>query len=320
MKTALKMGSGKFTYRLETGWEKVPKGMGWREVAGVAVGPQDKVYVFARSEHPVMVFDRDGKFIKSWGEGVFSNPHGLTLGVEGDTLFCIDNGDHTVRKCTLDGKVLMTLGVPGKPSPAYSGKPFSKCTHVALDPKTGDIYVSDGYANANVHKYSPDGRHLLSWGAPGTDPGEFNLPHNIVTDKDGYVYVADRENHRVQVFTSKGKYEAQWGNMHRPCALYLSKEQHVYVGELGFGMEVNRQTPNLGPRISVYTTKGERLARVGDRGFGLEEGQFIAPHGMAVDSRGDLYIGEVAKTAMKLVQTPPPDAPRSLQKLVRMAA
>ena len=99
-----------------------------------------------------------------------------------------------------------------------SGDPFNRCTHVAIDPRNGDFYVSDGYGNARVHKYSPDGTHLFSWGASGTDPGCFNIAHNVCTDKDGWVFVADRENHRVQVFDSSGKFETQWVNMARPVA------------------------------------------------------------------------------------------------------
>ncbi|MBM3945168.1 MAG: hypothetical protein FJ317_06735 [SAR202 cluster bacterium] len=312
----MKLGSGKFTYTPVEGWEKRPADMMWREVAGVAVDPKDNVYLFTRDPGAVVVCDRDGNVKSSWGQGTFVNPHGLTIGLEGDTLFCIDNGDHTVRKCTLDGKVLLTIGTPGKTSPLHSGKPFNKCTHVALDPGSGDIYVSDGYGNSAVHKYAPDGRYLFSWGAPGTDPGEFNLPHNIVTDKDGYVYVADRENHRIQVFDSKGKFQDQWVNMHRPCAIYMSKDGYLFNGELGFGMNVNRETPNLGPRISIFDTKGKRQARLEDKGSGMDGRQFVAPHGMAVDSRGDLYVAEVANTWMKHFQEPPPTV-RSVQKFIK---
>ena len=137
-----------------------------------------------------------------------------------DTVWLTDDGDHSVRQCTLDGRVLMTLGTPGKPAPFMSGEPFHRCTHTALSPK-GEIYVSDGYGNARVHKYAPNGKLLLSWGASGTDPGEFNIVHNIACDADGWVYVADRENHRVQVFDGNGRYEAQWNNLHRPCGLYM---------------------------------------------------------------------------------------------------
>jgi hypothetical protein len=106
-----------------------------------------------------------------------------------DAIYLTDDGGHFVRKCSLDGKVLLEIGIPGKPAPYMSGEPFHRCTHTALSPK-GEIYVSDGYGNAKVHKYSPDGRLLMSWGEPGTNPGEFNIVHNICTDADGWVYVA----------------------------------------------------------------------------------------------------------------------------------
>ena len=124
-----------------------------------------------------------------------------------DTIWLTDDGDSSVKQCTLDGKLLMTLGIPGRPSPYMSGLPFHRCTHTALSPK-GEIFVSDGYGNSAVHKFSPDGKLLKSWGGPGTDPGEFNIVHNIVCDDAGWVYVADRENHRVQVFDGKGDTDA----------------------------------------------------------------------------------------------------------------
>ena len=315
MVSAVKLGSGQFTYEVAVDWEKLPPGYSWTDAAAVVVDSRDRVYVFNRGEHPMIVFDRDGNFLSSWGEGVFVRAHGVTMGPD-ETLFCTDDGDHTVRQCALDGKVLMTLGVPGEPAPYQSGDPFHRCTDVALDPKTGDLYVSDGYGNSRVHKYSPDGKLLLSWGSPGTDPGEFNIVHNIATDKDGYVYVADRENHRVQIFDSNGKFETQWVNMHRPCALFISEDQHVYIGELGSDMKVNRELQNIGPRISVYDTSGKRLARIGHLGFGRETGQFIGPHGICLDSGGDLYLGEVAWTQLSNLGEPA-DGVRSFQKLLK---
>jgi DNA-binding beta-propeller fold protein YncE len=236
-----------------------------------------------------------------------------------ETLFLTDDGDHTVRKCTLDGKVLLTLGIPGKPAPYQSGEPFNRCTHVALSPK-GEFYVSDGYGNSRVHKYSPEGKLLFSWGEPGCDPGQFNIVHNICTDKDGWVYVADRENHRIQVFDGNGKYETQWNNLHRPCALYMDTTRQdpiCYVGELGPGMPVNKQSPNLGNRVDIYDKKGKRLARLGDIFAGEKPGQFIAPHGLALDSRGDIYVGEVSWTIMGQRLQPQREL-RSLQKLKKI--
>ena len=314
------LGDGKYRYQVIADWAKLPDGWEFLDVAAVAVDSKDRVYVFNRGQHPMIVFDREGNFLRSWGEGLFKRAHGIHIGAD-ESLYCTDDSDHTVRKCTLEGKVLLTIGVPEKPSGYMSGQPFNRCTHTALSPR-GDIYVSDGYGNSRVHKYSPDGKLLLSWGEPGCDPGQFNIPHNICSDPDGWVYVADRENHRVQVFDGNGKYESQWNNMHRPCGLCMEPHRHpvCYIGELGPTMPVNREVPNLGPRISIVSHKGELLGRLGDVRAGQELNQFIAPHGMAVDSRGDIYVGEVSYTAWSQVypDSKPPRGLRSLRKLARI--
>ena len=185
------LGAEQYTYEVAEGWGSLPDGWKFKEVAAVGVDANDNVYAFNRGEHPMIIFDKNGNFLRSWGEGVFPRAHGVTMCPD-DTMFCTDDGDHTVRKCTLDGKVLFTLGISGQPAPFMSGDPFNRCTHVAVDPRNGDFYVTDGYGNARVHKYSPDGQHLFSWGESGTRPGEFNIAHNVCTDKDGWVYVADR--------------------------------------------------------------------------------------------------------------------------------
>ncbi len=321
------LGSGEHRYRVVENWAQLPAGWEFKDVAAVGVDSKDRIYVFNRGEHPMMVFDRDGKFLKSWGEGLFHRAHGIHIDKD-DNLYCTDDGDHTVRKCTIEGKVLLTIGIPKKPATFMSGEPFHRCTHTALSPR-GEIYVSDGYGNACVHKYSPDGKLLKTWGEPGTDPGQFNIVHNIVTDADGWVYVADRENHRVQVFDGNGKYETQWNFLHRPCALCRcggGKQPTFIIGELGPGLAVNRKVPNLGPRLSIVDAKGKRIARLGgENGPGLEAGKFLAPHGIAMDSKGDIYIGEVGVTDWK---TSFPDTPmppevrvsRCLQKLEKLPA
>ena len=256
------VGDGDYKYRIVEDWAKLPDGWSFKEVGCGRRGRQDNVYVFNRGEHPMMVFDSDGKFLRSWGEGQFPRPHGVHMGARRLDLLT-DDGDHTVRKCTLDGKLLLKIGAPGKPAPYMSGEPFHRCTHTALSPK-GDIYVSDGYGNARVHKYSPDGKLLMSWGEPGTDPGQFNIVHNICCDADGWVYVADRENHRIQVFDGNGKYETQWNNLHRPCGLYMDYARHPvsYIGELGPVQPVNRNSPNLGPRVSIVDNTGQAAVAV----------------------------------------------------------
>jgi len=313
------LGDGAFRYEVDVGWGKLPDGWSFGDVAAVGVDDRDNVFVFNRGEHPMIVLDREGAFLRAWGEGLFTNPHGLHVGRDG-YLYCTDDGDHTVRKCTPEGRVVLTLGIPGQAAGVLSGRPFCRCTHSALAPN-GDIYVSDGYGNARVHKFAPDGRHLFSWGESGTGRGEFNIVHNICCSCDGLVYVADRENHRIQIFNDRGGYEGQWNNLHRPCALYMDSrpEAPCFVGELGPFMELNRDHRNLGPRISILSPDGELVGRLGDNGLGFEPTNFLAPHGLAMDSRGDLYVGEVANTAWPLIYPgkPRPARLRVLRKLAR---
>ncbi|MGD2139854.1 MAG: peptidyl-alpha-hydroxyglycine alpha-amidating lyase family protein [Burkholderiales bacterium] len=318
------IGSGQYRYRVLDQWAELPPGMSLYEGTSVCVDSKDNVYVFNRGAHPVIVFDRDGKFQRSWGEDIgFTRPHGASIGPD-DALYLTDDQGHAVRKCTNDGKVLMTIGMPNKPAPRFSGEPFNLCTHTALSPK-GEIYVSDGYQNARVHKYSPDGKLLRSWGEPGTAPGQFSLVHNIACDDDGWVYVADRENHRVQVFDSNGNYETQWNNLGRPCGLFVTRGTKPLgiIGELAPDnvASFSRDVPNLGPRVTIVdAAKGDVLAYVGTRPLGEEPGQFIAPHGIAMDSQGDIYVAEVSTTFWSTTFGSKPDHElRSLQKLVRVS-
>src|SRR6267154_3429553 len=281
------LGSGEHRYRVAENWAKLPDGWNLTDVGAVAVDRRDRIYVFNRGEHPMVVLNRDGSFIKSWGEGVFQRAHGLHIDAD-DNLYCTDDGDHTVRKCTPDGKVLLTIGIPGRPSPFMSGEPFHRCTHTALSPQCDRLYISDGYGNARIHKYTPDGKLQKSWGEPGTDPGQFNIAHNICCDPEGWVYLADRENHRVQVFDGNGKWETQWNNLHRPNGMCLGHghDPLCYIGEGGPAGEINKDWPNIGPRVSIHTLKGQVVARLGKPHGGMGPGQFTSPHGIAVDSRG----------------------------------
>ncbi len=314
------LGDGAFAYDAED-WGTLPDGWRLGDVGGVAVDSHDNVHVFNRGEHPMVVFDRAGRFLRSWGEDAFVRPHGIHIGPD-DTIYCTDDGAHTVQRFTPEGRLLLSIGTPREAAPFMSGRPFHRCTHTALSPR-GDIYVTDGYGNARVHKFDPSGRLVASWGGPGIESGQFNIPHNVCCDEDGWVYVADRENHRVQVFDGDGRFETEWHALHRPCALCRQGGalSLFYVGEVGPGLPINRAVPNLGPRISIVDARGRVVARIATDGAGLGLGQFIAPHGMAVDSRGDLYVGEVAQAAWPEVfpDRPVPPTLRTLRKLVRRA-
>jgi len=272
------VGSGKFKYEVAEGWGELPEGWKFTQVAGVVVDSQDRVYVFNRSEHPVIIFNRDGKFLKSWGEGLFNNAHGAYMSSDGH-IYLADSGNHTVRKFTTDGELLMTLGT--EDHPGADGKPFNKPTDVALS-SSGEIFISDGYGNRRMHKYSPDGKLLMSWGEEGVGVGQFALPHGVFVDKQDRVFVADRENHRLQIFNSQGKFITQWTDFRecKPCTLFIDDDDIIYV-------------PELHQRMSILNIDGEILARWGRDEPTDEPGYFFAAHTACTDSRGDLYIGEV---------------------------
>ncbi len=318
---AVRLGGGDWIFEVNENWAKIPDEIVLGDCAAVGVDSRDNVYAFNRGDHPVAVFDKDGNLLRTWGEGIFPRPHGVHVAPD-DTIWLTDDADHTVRHCTLDGKVLMMLGVPGKPSPYMSGEPFHRCTHTALSPQCDHLYISDGYGNARIHKYTIDGKLLMSWGEPGTDPGQFNIPHNICCDPDGRIYVADRENHRVQVFDANGKFETKWNDLHRPNGMCMAHGHNplTYIGEGGPSGEINRDWPNIGPRVSIHTTKGKVLARLGLPHAGINPGQFTSPHGIAVDSAGNIYVGELTGRSWERYATGPvPKKRRVIHKLVKVA-
>ena len=199
------IGSGDFKYEALDSWPTLPGGARLQETPGVAVDSRDQVYIFSRNEeNPVMVFDTDGIFLRGFGKGIFSNrTHGIFIGPD-DTVFCADDGIHTITKFTSEGELLMTIGTHGQATEKWKGDPFNRPTHAAVSKRTGHIYITDGYGNFRVHKYTGDGRLVKSWGEPGIAPGQFMRPHNIAVDDDDRINVADREAHRVQVFDTEG--------------------------------------------------------------------------------------------------------------------
>lgn len=298
------------TFKVIEGWEKLPKGYVHKDVDGVAVDSQDNVYLMTRKDASVMVYDREGNFLRSWGKGVFTQrTHGIAIGPD-DMVYTVDDGDHTVRKFTPEGKQVMMIGTPGKASDTgYDGKkkdsvkkagpPFNRPTDVAIAPN-GELYVSDGYGNARVHRFTPDGKLIQSWGEPGTGAGEFRLPHGIGISVDNRVFVADRENDRIQIFSLDGEYLDMWTHVQRPTDIAFDAEGRVYVSELWWkpGDVSLTNGPirfDLPGGVRIFDLAGNLLLHwcSADR---EAPGNFVAPHTICVDSRGDMYVGEVTHT------------------------
>jgi DNA-binding beta-propeller fold protein YncE len=289
------LGEGSFRYESLQDWAKLPEGWSFIDASGVTVDSDDNVYVLNRGSHPVIVFDRDGNFVRSFGEGQFDQrAHGIHASPD-DFIYTVNDNQHCIRKWTRDGKLVLTIGKEFDAAPKWSGRPFNRPTNMAVSPTTGDVYVTDGYGNSRVHRYAPDGQHLVSWGDPGVLPGQFQIPHNVVVDRDENVFVTDRENNRLQVFDKNGKLLDIWRDIYRPQALCMEREGTLYIGEMLQIAEL-KDCDGVGHNLNVFSHTGERLAHLGDPKLGDAPTEFIAPHGFGVDSQGNLYVGEVSYT------------------------
>ncbi|MBT3604009.1 MAG: hypothetical protein HOE48_00530 [Candidatus Latescibacteria bacterium] len=271
-------GDGDYTFEVQENWWTLPDGWSFGWIPAVAVDSKDQVYVYSRSEHPMVVFDRDGNFVKAWGEDILEDSHGIYIDAQ-DHVYCVERETHCMHKFTSDGELLMTVGTPhqmGEP-----GDPFRLPTDVAFDSQ-GFMYITDGYDNARVHKYTPDGELIKSWGEPGTGPGQFNLVHCVRIDKEDKLWVLDRENNRIQFFDTEGNYQGEWTGLHQPDTIYIDDEAGVvYIAELE-------------QRVSIWTTGGDKLTEWGRGVESDKPGEFKkCPHGIWLDSRGDLYVSQV---------------------------
>ncbi|MBI4537869.1 MAG: hypothetical protein HY712_07925 [candidate division NC10 bacterium] len=262
MPTRTEAGVGGTIYEMSRGWGEPPPGLAFGAISDVAVDSKDRVYVFHRGNPPVFVFSEDGTFLHSWGQDLIVDAHGIFITPD-DHVFVVDRDGHRVHKCTSDGRVILTLGT-GRP---MWGAPFSHPTDAAVSPR-GEIYVADGYGNNHVHRFSPDGRHLLSWGSAGRGPGEFSVPHGIWADGEDRIYVVDRDNHRLQVCTGEGRFLTEWTGFYRPTDVYMDGQGVIYVSELS-------------TRIHMLDREGKVRAR------GRSDNQ---GHGLWGDSKGNLYI------------------------------
>lgn len=286
MTTTNTVGSGKYTYTMDENWAKVPEG--WAMPAAAVYGDsQDRVYCFNRDpDHPVVIFDREGNYLSHWGAGVVEFAHAILIDKQ-DNVWLVDRDRGQVLKFTNEGKLLMTIGDKGFRSETGAdntvfgsngykdvvrgGDPFNLPAGIALN-DAGEVFIADGYANARVHKFSPEGKHILSWGEPGTGPGQFNLPHGAWIDSNDRVLIADRENDRVQVFTQEGEHITTWPTkLIGPAVIYVDDEDVVYIPEHNGGL------------FSILSPEGERLAQWGSE-------IHRSCHGVWGDSHKDLYF------------------------------
>ena len=274
-------GFGDYRYELVEGWGQVPE-LG--VASGVACDSEDRVYVAVRDRpYPevlsgaILVFDRGGKLLYSFGQELVTTPHLIWISAN-DEIYYADATDHMVRKFSLAGDLLMTLGgyqmdagstgYEQYKTTAAPGEPFNRPTRALLAP-SGDMYVSDGYGQSRVHRMTPEGEVIQSWGEPGTGPGQFDLPHNVTVDADGRVLILDRGNSRCQVFNAQGEYVTEWGDLRTPQDMFIDGDGIIHIAE-----------GSSDGGICVVTSDGKVIGRWGDNGG----------HGLWIDSQGDLYF------------------------------
>ncbi len=288
------------------GAESIPR----RGIADVTTDSQDRVYVLTREESRVCIYRPDGDLIRWWTHATLGiGVHGIAVDSRLN-VYVVDWLDHCVRKFTEDGQLLATIGSPGHASDTgvepwppkhfpypverlshlHGAGPFNGCTKLAFGP-TGDIYVSDGYGNARIHHFDKEGGLLESWGNPGSGPSEFHNPHGVSFGPDGLMYVADRENDRIQVFTADFRFVRSF-SVQRPAAAAIGNDGRIAVACLRYAADEDTFT-----RGRVTELVADRLVVLDDQGRLLFETEkpVSVPNGIAMDSRGDIYVAHVTR-------------------------
>ncbi len=266
----------------------------------VGIDADDRLWVASRRQHPISVWSsEDGSFLGSWGERDFVEVHHIQP-VDG-ALWVVDDQLHVVRRYTPDGALALQLGENGVSGASVThrgqnGGPFNKPTGLAVG-RNGELFVSDGYGNRQVHRFAPDGTLEKSWGRGGIGPGEFSVVHSVTVDGTDRVLICDRENNRVQVFDYDGGFVAEWTDLMGPADAAVGPDGLVYVVEQGDSINGRmNQQPN---GISVLTMAGEVVGHWYD----ASAGSMIGGHGLAVDSQGNVYVADlVGKRVVKFVR------------------
>ena len=278
---------------VDAAWPEKPESFEWAQMPGITVDDKDQIYIYTRSRPAVQVYKTDGMFIRAWDP---NGSHFIRIGPKGN-IWTANITDHVIRKHSPDGKLLLTIGQIGVAG-ADRGH-FNKPTDMVVLP-SGDIFVTDGYGNRRVVHFDANGKYISEWGQEGNQPGQFALPHSIVADSDGRLYVADRENARIQIFDTKGKLLAVWENILTPWGLFMTKNQELWVcGSSCVKKEGTDEHVVLPPPDQILmrlNLKGEVLLRVPLLKTSVppgKPGELDWVHGIAVDSMSDLYLGDI---------------------------
>jgi outer membrane protein assembly factor BamB len=296
-------------YKVDASWPQRPEGHDWGAVPGIAVDAKDQVYVFTRAAKAVQVYDANGKFLRAFSDSALTNAHHLKIDPEGN-IWTTDVADHTVRKWSPEGKPLLTLGEPKKAG--RDQKHFYMPTDMAIA-ADGDIYVSDGYGNARIVHFDKTGKYKNEWGTLGSKPGQFSVPHAITVDSKKNVYVADRNNARIQKFDPNGKLVDVWENIITPWGFCMLPNDEIWVCGSS-PMQWRPEDGALGcpPKDQVFmrfNTQGKLLqlwtVPKGIDGF-ERPGEVNWVHCIAADSKGNLYVGDIlGKRAQKFLRVAP---------------
>ena len=267
-KDDLVVAMGDRQYKIERRWCKPSGSEPFGFISDLVVDSDGNVHVGHRgTDSPVLVFDSSGTFVRSWGQGLIADAHYMSI-TENDLILLADRDAHQILAFDTDGDLQFRLGE--RHHPQWQA-PFNHPTAASMS-ASGDIYVSDGYGNSVVHKFSRDGALLQTWGKRGDSSGEFTTPHCVWVDRSNRVYVADRENDRLQVFDSEGAYVAEWGDFYHPMKIYVDDRDLIFV------------TDQI-PRISMLNASGELVGRC--------RGAIMGAHGLWGDSAGNLYMAEL---------------------------
>jgi sugar lactone lactonase YvrE len=293
-------------YRRVDNWAKLPEGMKFGQAISVDGDAAGHVWVFHRGEPPVLEFDLNGNLLKSFGQGMFVQSHGLCLDPDGSIWLsdgrAKDGKGQQVFKVSQDGKVLLTLGKAGVSG--ATPDTFNAPSDIAIG-RNGDIFVADGHGgqtNARVVKFSKDGKFIKEWGKLGAAPGEFNIPHSLAIDSQGRLFVADRGNNRIQIFDQDGKFITEWKQFGRPSGIFIAKDDTIYVVD----SESNKaRNPGFKRGIRIGSAKdGSIKAYIPDIDPDQETTTILGAEGVGVDTKGDVYAAQVGRqTITKFVRT-----------------